>query len=157
MLRNLQIKPNKPVVTTYKAEAQMVTGMGVVKDYANNTVKFPTAETADNIYIVDKEKYATGMYAGNEGNMSDYDTQFTTIAENELVKLHEPESGERRATDQYVSTGLTAGAAMSVGTDGKWKKATAALKSRYIYAGTHTSDGHTLAIIEIVNEPIANA
>lgn len=157
MLRNLQVKPNKPVDATYKAEVQMITGMGVVKDYVNHTVQFPIAETADNIYFVDKEKNASGIYAGNEGYMSDYDEQFTTIKSNELVKIHEPESGERRAVDQYIATGLSKGVAMSVGTDGKWKKAGTDVKSRYIYDGTHTSDGHVLAVIDIVNETIANA
>lgn len=155
MLRNLQIKPNKPVMTTYKTEVKMSTGMGVVKDYAANTVGFPDAETATNIFIVDKERIATGINAGR-GELSDYEPEFNTLEIGEFVKLQEPESGERRAVDQYVDTGLVEGVAMSVGTDGKWKKATAGMKSKFVYAGKHTSDGHDLAIIEIVNDAIEN-
>lgn len=156
MLKNLQVKPHKPVMTTYKAEADMATGMGVVKDYVNGTVGFPDTETADNIFIVDKERVATGINAGR-GELSDYEEEFNTIKKDEFMKLHEPESDERRAVDQYVATGLVAGVAMAVGADGKWKKAATGIKSKFVYAGEHTSDGHALAIIEIVNDPIANA
>lgn len=157
MLRNLQIKPNKPVDTTYKSsETLMITDMGVVKDYADKTVGFPAAETADNVYMVDKERIPTGINAGRT-DMSDYDPEFNEIKKDELIKLHEPESNERRATDQCVTAGLAVGDRLVVGTDGKWKKATNTVNSKYIYAGNHTSDGKTLAIIEITQEPGKNA
>lgn len=157
MLRNLQIKPNKPVDATYKSDETLIkTGMGVVKDLAAKTVGFPAAETADNIFMADKERIATGVNAGR-GELSDYEDEFNEIKKGELLKLHEPESNERRATDQYVAAGLAVGDRMSVGTDGKWKKAAAAVASPYVYAGTHTSDGHTLGIIEVTTASGKNA
>ena len=44
----------------FKADSAMVTGMGVVKDYADKTVGFPSAETADNIFFVSKERVPHG-------------------------------------------------------------------------------------------------
>lgn len=155
MLRNLQIRPNKPVETTYKASEAMITGMGVVKSYADHTIALPTAETADNIFMLDKEKIPTGINAGR-GELSDYETEFVSVKSGEFAKIHTFDVGERRAVDQYVATGLAKGDYMAVGTDGKWKKAAAnttaektdGTLSAYVYDGTHTSDGHTLAIIE---------
>ena len=157
MLRELQTNLNKATNAMFKAEVAMVTGMGVVKDYTDKTVGFPSAETADNIFFVNKERIPTGINAGR-GDMSDYDTNFTSIAEDEPVKLITPEVGERYAVDQYVATGLAVGNVMSVGTDGKWEKATAStVLSPYIYDGTYTDNGRTLAIIEVIGKAKANS
>lgn len=153
MLRNLQIKSGKPVYTMYKAATDMKTGMGVVINYANNTVEFPAADTADNIFIVDKERIPTGINA-SRGDLSDYEEEFVTIKAGDLVKIHTPEEGERRAVDQFVATGLTAGSTMVVGTDGIWKKAGTGAKSSYVYAGIHNDNGYELAILSIVKDQI---
>ncbi len=155
MLRDLQIKLNKPVYTMYKAAADMKTGMGVVIDYVNKTVKFPTAETAENIFIVDKERIPTGVNA-SRGDMSDYEEEFVTVKAGDFVKIPMPEGGERRATDQFAPTGLTEGVAMAVNTNGKWVKAGSGVKSNFVFAGFFNDNGHELAIIDVINNQVAN-
>lgn len=156
MLRELDTKMNKPAPTTYKAGADMKTGMGVQMKYSDNTVNFPQSESAENIYLLTKEKIPTGLNAAR-GELSDYETEFNTYTEGDLVKLLIPDIGERYAVDQITSDGLQAGDALVVGADGIWKKAASGTKSRYIYGGIHNSDGHDLGIIIVVRDAIANA
>ncbi len=155
MLRNLDVKFGKPVYAGYKADADMITGMGVVIDEETKTVGFPEAETADNIYIVDKERVPTGLNAARE-DFSDYEEEFVTVKQGDPVKIHAPEGSERRATDQFVATGLAIDDAMAVGTDGKWKKAAAGIESNYVYGGIHNDNGRELAIIRVVRDKVSN-
>lgn len=152
MLREFQTILNKPVNGMYKASEAMVTGMGVVKDEANTEVGFPESATASDIFVVDKEKVATGYKAGLE--LSDYDEAYTNVTEGELVKLKKYHEGESFGTDQYKE-GLTEGDAVAVGTDGKWVKATMA--SRYIFKKEYDDNGHTLAKIEVSDTAKTNA
>jgi len=156
MLRELQTQLNKNVDAQYKAATAMVTGMGVVKNYAGKTVDFPTAETAEGIFFANKERIPTGLNTAN-GDMSDYDTNFTDIAVDESVKLITPDVGEAYGVDQFTATSLVVGNAMSVGTDGKWKRATAALASRFIYTGTIVDNSKILARIEVSATTKVNA
>lgn len=156
MLREFQTILDKNVDSTYKAEVAMKTGMGVLKDFANKTAEFPAAETAEGIFLVDKERVPTGTDCAR-GDMSDYDKAFTDVAANEFVKLPTYVAGEAFGTDQFVSAGLTAGNRVAVGTDGKWKKAGASISSRYVYTGIHSDAGNTLARIEVAGEAKVNA
>ena len=157
MLRDFQNTLNKPVDSMYKAEVAMNTGMGVVKDYANKTVGFPEAETADGIYLVNKERVPVGTDTAR-GDMSDYDKAFTEVKAGEFIKLQSYDNqNEAFGTDQYLATDLDSGVRVAVGTDGKWKKATATVASRFVFTNTYSDAGHTLARIEVVNEAAKNA
>ncbi len=157
MLRDFQNTLNKPANSTFKADSDMVTGMGVVKDHTNKTIDFPEAETASGIFLVDKERVLYGLDAAR-GDISDYDKAFTEVAKGEFVKLPAFDNqGEAFGTDQYVATGLAINDRVSVGTDGKWKKAGASVSSRYIYTGTYKDNGYTLARIEVATEAAVNA
>ncbi len=154
MLRELQVTKDKPANSMYKAgEEKIVTGMAVVKNETNKTFEFAAADTASDLFFVDKERIPTGANAART-NISDYDEDFVTLKENEFGKLIAYYAGERIATDQYVETGLTDGVRVAVGTDGKIKKATVA--SRYIFKGFMDDAGHKLAIIEISDTAAAN-
>ena len=155
MLRELQVILNKNIDAMYVAGENMVTGMGVIKDFADSNVDLPAAEKATNIFFVNYDPIIIGNAAIYE--MSDYDDFYNKIASGERIKLVQPLAGERYATDQYTSTGLENGNAMSVGTDGKWKKATAQLASHFVYSGTMPDNGHTLAIIEVVDDTVTNS
>lgn len=154
MLRELQTIANKNVDTMYKADVAMVTGMAVVKNFADKTADMPTAATVEGFYFVNKERVPIGINCAKT-DMSDYEEDFTAIKTGEPVKLITPMIGERYAVDQYVATGLTVGNSLMVGTDGKFVKATVA--SRIIYGGTFDDAGHTLAIVEISGAPVTNA
>lgn len=154
MLRELQVTQDKPANSMYKAgEETITTGMAVVKNETNKTFEFASAETASDLFFVDKERIPTGVNAAKT-DMSDYDDDFVTLKENEFGKLITYYVGERFAIDQYVEDGLVDGVRVSVGTDGKIKKATIA--SRYKFGGFMDDNGHKLAIIEVSDTAVAN-
>lgn len=151
MLRRLQVISNKPAEAMLKANTNMVRGMAVQKDLANGEVVLPTSQTG--LYFVTKEDYATGVMA-YEGELSSYDERLDNIKEGEFVVLEKPMSGERYATDQFVSNGLTVGDYLAVEDTvadnnlGKWIKSTDA--TSFIYGGEYKDNGHTLAIIQVL-------
>lgn len=157
MLRELQTQSGKNIDAMYKADVAMVTGMAVVKNFADKTADLPAAATTDGFFFVNKQRVPTGANCAKV-DMSDYDTNFTGIALGEAVTLTAPVIGERYATDQFTATGLAVGNALMVGIDGKFAKATAtSVPTRYIYGGTYDDAGHTLAIVEVSATTVTNA
>lgn len=157
MLRELQVTKDKPANSMYKSgEDVIVTGMAVVKNETNKTFEFAGAETAADLFFVDKERVPSGINA-SRGDMSDYDEDFTLLKENEFGKLVSYYPGERFANDQYVADGLEVGVRVSAGVDGKLKKATEAISSKYVFKGFYDDNGHKLAIIEVSDTPAQNA
>lgn len=157
MLRELQTTLNKPANAMHKATAKVVTGMGVVKKDSDLTFALPTAESAADIFWVDKERIATTGLNQVRQNVSDYDEDFTNVAVGEYAKLIAYYVGERFATDQYVETGLADGVRVAVGTDGKVVKAANTTTSKYVFKGFQNDAGHKLAIIEVSDTPAKNA
>ena len=154
MIRELQVTMNKPANAMYKAgEEKIITGMAVVKNEANKTFEFASAETAADVFFVDKERIPTGYNAAS-GDMSDYDEDFVTLKENDFGKLIAYYVGERFAVDQYDETGLVEGVRVSAGTDGKLVKATVA--SKYVFKGFVDDNGHKLAVIEVSDTTATN-
>ena len=154
MLRELQVTMNKPANAMNKAgEEKIITGMAVVKNEANKTFEFASAETAADVFFVDKERIPTG-YNAARGDMSDYDEDFVTLKENDFGKLIAYYVGERFAVDQYDETGLVEGVRVSAGTDGKLAKATVA--SKYVFKGFVDDNGHKLAVIEVSDTTSTN-
>lgn len=157
MLRELQTQNGKNIDAMYKADVAMKVGMAVVKNFVDKTADMPAAATADGFFLVTKERVPTGINCAKT-DMSDYDANFIDIAIDEPVKLIPLMIGERYATDQYISTGLSVGNALMVGVDGKFAKATSTtVPTRYIYGGTFDDAGHTLAIVEVSATTVTNA
>lgn len=155
MLRELQVTMNKPANAMYKSgEEKIITGMAVVKNEANKTFEFVSAETAADLFFVDKERIPTGINAAR-ADMSDYDEDFVTLKEGEFGKLIAYYVGERFAVDQYDEAGLVEGVRVAAGTKGKLVKASVA--SRYIFKGFFDDNGHKLAVIEVSDTAVANA
>ena len=144
MLRDIIAHEQKAVPAYYKAAAELKTGMGVVVDVTDGTVDLPSAETADNIYLVDKERVPVGEMAART-QFSDYEVAFNTVASGEFVKLRHFDAGEEFATDAFTGA-IAKGDYVTVGTAGKWIKATAStVTSRYICVDpAHDDAGHTL-------------
>lgn len=133
------------------------TGMGLVKD--GNEAKLPSAETGVGIFVMDKQNYATGALAALN-NVSDYDDAFNVVKQGEQCLLDTFEAFEKFGTDAFDATSLVAAAVgkyVTVGTDGKWKVGTKDVASLYIFRGTVTDNGHTLALIEKQEVSGANA
>lgn len=148
MLRELQVTKDKPANSMYKAEADVVTGMAVVKADDAFTFKLPEADdTAADLFFVDKERVPSGWNT-SRGDMSDYDEDFVNVKKDEFAKLIAYYPGERFATDQIEESSLVAGDRLAAGTDGKLKKATAAT-SKYIFRSYWTDCGHKLGIVEV--------
>ena len=157
MLRELQVTKDKPANSMYKSgEEKIVTGMAVVKNESNKTFEFASAETATDLFFVDKERVPSGINAAR-GDMSDYDEDFTTLKENEFGKLIAYYVGERFAVDQYVESGLDVGVRVSANTDGQLIKATGTVDSKYVFKGFYDDNGHKLAIIEVSDTPAKNS
>lgn len=156
MLRDILINEQKAVPTYFKANAAMKTGMGVVLNVSTGVCAFPTAEAADNIYVVDKERYATGANAART-NFSDYEDEFHAVAKDDVVKLRHYDAGEEFATDAFTGT-IAKGDAVAVGTDGKWKKAATTVESRYICVDpAHDDAGHILLRVRVLDAAIKNS
>ena len=154
MLRELQVQELKPIRARYKAAVDMVVGMGVVVDTAAGTVKLPTAATAYNVFVVDKEREAKGMNNIRK-DFSDRFTDFIHIKAGEFVKLHNYDLGDEFATDQTASIPTLAAATYAkVGTDGTWSASTEPTKFHVV--GTYNDAGNPMVAIEIVEvEPAA--
>lgn len=148
MLRELQTIINKNADSMLKADVDVVTGMGVVKDGSNGEFKLPTAETDTGVFFVNKEQVPTGLNTARI-NMSDYDDDFCKVAAGERAKLIAYVAGERIATDQYSDSLTDIDTYVKVGTDGKIA-AVASGTSKMLFKGTMIDNGHTLAIIEFV-------
>ena len=159
MSRDMSRKGAQPKDTMHKADVAMVTGMGVVIKDAT-TVALPSAETASNIYVVTKERVPSGINASRT-DMSDYDDDFVKIAKDEFIGLERYTDGEKFATDQFkasdFSDDVTAGFAVSVGSDGKWIKATSTIASKYVFDGFHIDNGHKLVMIRVEVDTIKNS
>lgn len=157
MLRELQVTKDKPANSMYKSgEEKIVTGMAVVKNESNKTFEFASAETAADLFFVDKERVPSGINAAR-GDMSDYDEDFTTLKENEFGKLIAYYVGERFAVDQYVESGLEVGVRVSANPNGKLIKATGTVDSKYVFKGFYDDNGHKLALIEVSDTPAKNS
>lgn len=157
MIRELQVTKDKPANSMYKSgEEKIVTGMAVVKNETNKTFEFASAETATDLFFVDKERVPSGVNAAR-GDMSDYDEDFTTLKENEFGKLIAYYVGERFAVDQYVESGLEVGVRVSANANGKLIKATGTVVSKYVFKGFYDDNGHKLALIEVSDTPAKNS
>lgn len=159
MIRDMRRNGAQPKDTMHKAEVAMVTGMGVViKDAA--TVVLPSAETANNVYVVTKERIPTGINAARQ-DMSDYDDDFVKIKAGELIGLERYTDGEKFATDQFKAEDFAdeavAGFAVSVGADGAWCKATSTVESKYVFDGFHNDNGHKLVMIRVEYDAVKNS
>lgn len=158
MLREIIVHGNKAADATFKAKAAMKTGVAVTKNYKTGTADLPSADTAENVYFVQKAPIPTGINASRT-NMSDYDDDFNIVAKDEVVVLYQFSAGEEFATD--ATTTLTAeadiGKAVVFGTDGSVKAAPTSTASLYVYRGEYNDAGHKLAWIAVLDTPIKNA
>ena len=149
MLRNLQEVSGKNVDATYTARVTMKRGMFVQKD-TDGTAKLPTSAT--NLYFVSKGNFPIGTMCA-EGELSDYDSRYETIASGDPIILEKPISGEVYGTDQYIATSLVNGCYVTVSTVAdatQGKVIYSADPTSYVYRGTVVDNGHTLAKIEVV-------
>lgn len=159
MVRDLMINEGKIAPAYTAATAACTTGMGVVIDRAAKTFSLPAAETAENIFVVHKERYPVGAAAAYT-DLSDYFEQFNTVAEGEFAPLWQYDYAEEFAVDAYDTTSLTtanAGKVAAVGTDGKWKLAGSGVSSKYLFVGLHDDAGHTLARFAVLDTPTTNS
>ncbi|MGN1341368.1 MAG: hypothetical protein ACI4WS_13835 [Oscillospiraceae bacterium] len=153
MVRNV-FKGNPVSRTNYKADVELVTGMGVVRNYEKKTVGFPAAETADDIYVVDKERVPVGEACART-DFSDYEEMFNKIAKGEFVKIDLFAPGTAFAVDAVSEADAPVkGKRVAVGTDGLWKIAT--VPSRYLYTEDYVDNGHKLIKIEVLDTAATN-
>lgn len=147
MFRGLQDILGENYDAMYKAKEAMVAGMGAVKDYATGEFKFPASATAQDIYFVTKDMQPIGIQTVY-GDVSEYDCQ--DIKAGEFGLLVAGKKGEKFFTDQ-IADGITTGARVEVGTDGKFTVASG--KSNMICADADAKDAgvHPGIIIEIVD------
>ena len=150
MLRRLQTIDGKNIDVQAKADVAMVRGMLVQKDYAGKAI-LPTTQVG--LYFVNKDIQATGLMS-YEGEISDYDTRFETIAVGDFVQLEKPMSGERYATDQIVKTNMAVGryVAVSVASDATKGKLVDnnTTASVFKFVELLTVDGKEFAVVEVV-------
>lgn len=157
MIRDMLRNGAQPKDTMHRAEVALKTGMGVVIK-SQTHAGLPTEETASNVRVATKERIPVGCHAAKR-DMSDYHEDFINIKKDELFGLECYTDGEKFATDQFVAADfvddLAWGTAVSVGTDGLWKKAT--IESKFIFAGYHIDNGHKLVMIKVEKDAVANA
>ena len=160
MLRDIIVNGNNHADATYKTSGAYKTGMGVTKTLSAGTVAIPAAETASDVFVLQKARTVSGDMAART-QFSDYEPEFNEFAEGELCVLYTYAPGEQFATDQYVAADMVTaniGKYVAVNTSGKWCVATATtVTSKYVFKGTMSDAGHTLAVIEVVDTPAANA
>ena len=148
MIRELMVNVAKNIPAIYTAKTAMVTGMGVQIDLSKKQLILPAEETAENIYFVEKERVPEGIYAG-VANLSDYFEQFVKVKEGEFAKAIPNYEGEMYGTDQYDDSVVQSAVDkyLAVGTDGKWKVASASISSCYKLAGFQADGVNKIAQI----------
>lgn len=152
MLREFRVNCADAPAADFKADVELKTGMGVIKDYATKTLKLPTEVTTANIFLVQKVPVIEGIDAARV-NYSDYENAFNTVAKGEGAVAYSYRPDSAFGTDQFDTANLTAANAnkgVAVGTDGKWTLAGDNVTSKYLFTGLYTDCGHTLARIEVV-------
>lgn len=157
MLRIRRQNESKPAPAQFKNGTGGVvkTGSGVVLDLVTNEFKYPSTNTAANIYVADQERYLKGINAAYN-DQSDYFEDFVEIPNGERAKLMGFGKLDKFATDQYVATGLTVGNRLMVNTSGQWVRATGTIASVYVFAGIVKDNGRDLMDIEVYDTPAAN-
>lgn len=150
MFRFMQNYVNKPAPAMYAAGSDMKQGMGVVID--GDEVKFPTAATAENIFIATRERIAEGAELVY-GDMPDYSDIFENIKSGSLVVAVRPTDPERFFTDQFTGT-LAEGDMLVVGTDGKFAKAESGASScfKVVNAAYKDCGTHTGILVQVVEK-----
>ena len=157
MLREFMVNSVEIAPTNYTATANFVTGAPVTVDVSTGEVKaVGSTETATDLYVVDKERYPEGVYAGLT-NLSDYHEGFNTVKENEKVKL----CAYGIPSDSFGTTEYDSNITQSAlnkrvaAKNGKWTVATVA--SKYIFAGFVNDNGHQLAKIVVSDTATTNS
>lgn len=153
MLRDIYYGEHKPVPAVYKANTAMTTGVAVVVDETTGKFDYPSSATGENLYFVDKERVATD-YKSGLANLSDYDTEFTSVAVGEFAKLKNYTFGDVFATD--IAGTPTAGSVVLFSSTGV-ANATSTATSVYEYIGTYDDNGHTLKKFRVLAVPRANS
>ena len=148
MIRELGVHSTKYTPANMTAAVAMVTGMGV--QISDGTIILPAAETAEDIYFLEKERTVDGIYA-SVNNLDDYFEQFVNVKAGEYAKILKPVAGEIYGVDQYADALADSdkGKRVAVGTDGKWKAATVA--SAYVFDGFVMDGTHKLAQIRVTD------
>ena len=150
MLREFRVNCADAPAADFKAEVELKTGMGVVKDYAKKTLKLPDAATAKNIFIVQKVPMPEGIEASRV-NFSDYEEAFNTVAVGEGAVAYSYRPDSAFGTDQFDTETVkkeNANKSVEVGEDGKWKISES--DTKYVFTGLYNDAGHVLARIEVV-------
>lgn len=148
MLREFRVNGADAPAAYFKADTELKTGMGVVKNYADGVAELPAEATAEGIFLVAKQPIATGIYAGTD--QSDYFEEFNTVAEGECVVLYSFRDDSAFGTDQYADAlaSITEPTFVEVGTDGKWVAASG--DTKYLATKIYDDAGHDLLHIEVV-------
>ena len=158
MLREFIVSNGETAVTNYTATSDFNTGAPVTIDlttYEANAVD--STETAADIYVVDKERCAEGIYAGIT-NMSDYHETFNTVKKGDKVKLcsYGVPSDCFGTTEYDTSINDSAKNKRVAAKNGKWTLATT-VASKYVFAGFVNDNGHQLAKIVVSDVATKNA
>lgn len=149
MLREFRVNCADAPAADFKAETELKTGMGVVKDYAKKTLKLPDAATAKNIFVVQKVPVPEGIEASRV-NFSDYEEAFNTVAAGEGAVAYSYRPDSAFGTDQFDETVKkeNIGKCLEIGEDGKWKISES--ETKYVFTGLYNDASHVLARIEVV-------
>lgn len=156
MLRELIVNTAESAPAQYKSVAKVTTGTPVVIDKTAGTFATPSKETAANLYFVDKERYATGVYAGVT-NMSDYHENYTTVEANEYAKLCGYGYTDVFATSEYDSTIIESNIGKRVAAKGGKIILATTVASKYVFDGFYNDNGHKLAKISVADDAVANS
>lgn len=157
MLRDFIVNGAKAPESMYRADAELKTGMVVVKDETTKSVDVTTEETVADIFFVDKERVPEGVDCAR-GDIPDYDDAFTVIKDGERLVLEKYHAGETFGTDQFKVDDFKEGTAIGTRVafvNGIAIKATK--PSQYIFKGLHNDNKHTLIKIEVSDTAVANA
>lgn len=142
MLRYLTPLGNRPIKATYTASEAMSQGMAVTISTANaNCAK----ATGVGHYLVDIPKSYTGIYSV----VNPEDDAFESIASGAVVNIIPTFIGDRFATDQVTTTGLTTGDPLDVAA-GLFQEATSGDSYQWVYGGTYSDPTGTMYIVERV-------
>jgi len=149
MLRDLQVKKNKPIEIMTTA-AEMIRGTVVTKDLSAGTVAAATSGLGE--YLVNGSKEYTGIYAV----VNPTDTIHDTLAAAAKCQVVNTSVGERYASSEVTVGTADIGDPMNV-SNGKFVKAAGASAYQWVYGGLQVDPTARLPIIEKVMPATAPA
>ncbi len=152
MLRDLMVHAKTCVNGYCQSDSAMETGKAVIK--TSTGFAYPSSATSAELFFVQKARIPIGINAARN-EFSDYNANFTGIANDEYITATKYGVGDIFSTDAIATIAPRTGYAVMANTDGDLVYATSA--SKYLCESVYDENGHTALKISVLDTAKTNS